>query len=415
MSADPDSFGSVTEVLLHRTRVRTHARGRVAVAAALLAPLAACSANGSPTAPDTEVTRTADDRPVTVTVTPTGERAAAGEPVTVTAKHGRLTSVTVTDGEGRGLAGEVARDGTSWTSDRNASPGTAYAVTVATRTAGGTADTTKTSFTTAPADKVNKVDWRPGAGGTVGVAQPISLVFDHPVENRAAVERQLKISTSNDTEGSWGWMRDWSGRDRVDWRPREYWQPGTEVTLNAELDGTDSGTGGGWFVRDYTTTFTIGARQVVEVDLDDHQLTLVRDGEAVRRIPVSGGTPGGDKRSWRGTAVLMAKEGTINMNSETVGLADAYDRMVDHSMRLTWSGMYAHAAPWNARYFGNENRSSGCIGMSDADAAWFYGQVRPGDPFEITGRDTKGVVAPGNGFGAWNESWRQWKERSALS
>lgn len=415
MSADPDSFGSVTEVLLHRTRVRTHARGRVAVAAALLAPLAACSANGSPTAPDTEVTRTAGDRPVTVTVTPTGERAAAGEPVTVTAEHGRLTSVTVTDGEGHRLAGEVARDGTSWTSDRKAVPGTAYAVTVATRTAGGTADTTKTSFTTAPADKVNKVDWRPGAGGTVGVAQPISLVFDNPVGNRAAVEKQLKISTSNDTEGSWGWMRDWSGRDRVDWRPREYWQPGTEVTLNAELDGTDSGTGGGWFVRDYTTTFTIGARQVVEVDLDDHQLTLVRNGEAVRRIPVSGGTPGGDKRSWRGTAVLMAKEGTINMNSETVGLADAYDRMVDHSMRLTWSGMYAHAAPWNARYFGNENRSSGCIGMSDADAAWFYGQMRPGDPFEITGRDTKGVVAPGNGFGAWNESWQQWKERSALS
>lgn len=27
-------------------------------------------------------------------------------------------------------------------------------------------------------------------------------------------------------------------------------------------------------------------------------------------------------------------------------------------------------------------------GMSDADAAWFYAQVRPGDPFEITGKDT---------------------------
>ncbi|OAH15419.1 hypothetical protein STSP_11900 [Streptomyces jeddahensis] len=54
----------------------------------------------------------------------------------------------------------------------------------------------------------------------------------------------------------------------------------------------------------------IGAQQIVKVDLDGHQLTLVRDGETVRRIPVSGGTSGGDKRSWRGTAVLMAKEGT---------------------------------------------------------------------------------------------------------
>ncbi|MFF5183940.1 Ig-like domain-containing protein [Streptomyces sp. NPDC000345] len=382
--------------------------------AALLAPLAACSPSASPGVPDTEVTPGTAAPPVKVTVTPTGEQVPAGEPVRVTAAGGRITSVTVTDAEKHRLAGKVAADGRSWVSDRKAVPGAAYTVTAATRTEGGTATSTRAAFTTAPADKVNKVDWRPGADATVGIAQPVSLVFDHPVRNRAEVEKQLKITTSNGTEGSWGWISDWSGRDRVDWRPRTYWKPGTKVTLNAELNGTDSGADGGWFVRDYTTTFTIGARQVVKVDLDSHQLTLVRDGETVRRIPVSGGTPGGDKRSWRGTAVLMAKEGTINMNSETVGLGDTYDKMVDQSMRLTWSGMYAHAAPWNAHYFGKANRSSGCIGMSDADAAWFYGQVRPGDPFEITGKDTKGVVAPGNGFGAWNLSWTEWQRKSAL-
>ncbi|WP_060886417.1 L,D-transpeptidase [Streptomyces caniscabiei] len=397
-----------------RTPVLAPARLRAVVVAALLVPLAACSASAGPGAPDTGGTPGADDRPVTVTVSPTGEQVPAGVPVRVTAAGGRLTSVTVTDAENHRLTGNVAADGRSWVSDRKAVPGAAYTVTAATRTEGGTADSARAAFTTAAAGKVNKVDWRPGADTTVGVAQPISLVFDHPVENRAEVEKQLRITTSNDTEGSWGWISDWSGKDRVDWRPRTYWKPGTEVTLNAELNGTDSGADGGWFVRDYTTTFTIGARQVVKVDLDSHQLTLVRDGETVRSLPVSGGTPGGDKRSWRGTAVLMAKEGTINMNSETVGLGNAYDKMVDHSMRLTWSGMYAHAAPWNAPYFGNANRSSGCIGMSDADAAWFYGQVRPGDPFEITGEDTKGVVAPGNGFGAWNLSWAGWQGLSAL-
>ncbi|MGW6578388.1 Ig-like domain-containing protein [Streptomyces globisporus] len=394
--------------------VHIHARVRAAVVAALVAPLAACSSSASSGGPAAEATPSPDDRPVTVSVTPTGKQIPAGEPVRVTVSGGRLTSVTVTDAEGRRLAGKAAADGRSWASDRKAAPGTTYEVTAATRSTGGTVRTARAGFTTAAADKVNKVDWRPGTGTTVGVAQPISLVFDHPVRNRAEVEKQLKVTTSNDTEGSWGWMRDWSGRDRVDWRPRTYWKPGTEVRLKAELNGTDSGAGGGWFVRDYTTAFTVGDRQIVEVDLDRHQLTLVRNGETVRRIPVSGGTPGGDKRSWRGTAVLMAKEGTINMNSETVGLADAYDKMVDHSMRLTWSGMYAHAAPWNARHLGRANRSSGCIGMSDADAAWFYGQVRPGDPFEITGKDTKGVVAPGNGFGAWNLSWTEWQEMSAL-
>ncbi|MEV0935951.1 Ig-like domain-containing protein [Streptomyces phaeochromogenes] len=401
-----------------RTRVLAHARVRAAVVAAataaLLAPLAACTSDTGDPGTETDAKPRADDRPVEVTVTPAGERVPAGEPVRVTAAGGRLTSVTVTDAEGHKLAGKAASDGRSWVSDRKAAPGAAYTVTAAAKSEGGTARSTKATFTTAGADKVNKVDWRPGAASTVGVAQPISLVFDNPVKNKAEVEKQLRVTTSNDTEGSWGWLTDWSGRDRVDWRPKAYWKPGTKVTLDAELNGTDSGTAGGWFVRDYTTTFAIGARQIAEVDLDRHQLTLVRDGRTVRRIPVSGGTPGGDKRSWRGTAVLMAKEGTINMNSETVGLGNAYDKMVKHSMRLTWSGMYAHAAPWNARYFGNSNQSSGCIGMSDANAAWFYGQVRPGDPFEITGKDTKGVVAPGNGFGAWNLSWNEWQRKSAL-
>ncbi len=134
----------------------------------------------------------------------------------------------------------------------------------------------------------------------------------------------------------------------------------------------------------------------------------------MRTIPVSGGTPGGDRRSWRGTAVLLSKEGTIRMNSETVGLGDAYDKMVDYSMRLTWSGAYAHAAPWNAAYFGRAIRSSGCVGMSDADARWLYGQVRVGDPFVITGADTKGPVAPENGFGAWNVGWDALRAMSAL-
>ncbi|MER6563054.1 Ig-like domain-containing protein [Streptomyces sp. NPDC001027] len=397
-----------------RIRALAHARVRAAVVAALLTPLAACSSGAGPGGSDAKGASGAADRPVTVTVTPKGTKVAAGRPVTVTASGGRLTSVTVTDAEGHRLAGRTAADGRSWVSDRKAVPGAAYTVTAATRSDGGAAKSTRSSFTTAEAGKVNKVDWRPGAGATVGVAQPISLVFDHPVKNRAEVEKLLKVTASNGTTGSWGWIRDWSGGDRVDWRPRTYFKPGTKITLNAQLNGTDSGPDGGWFVRDYTTVFTVGARQIVKVDLDSHQLTLERDGETVRRIPVSGGTPGGDKRSWHGTAVLMAKEGTINMNSETVGLGNAYDKMVDYSMRLTWSGMYAHAAPWNARYFGSVNHSSGCIGMSDANAAWLYGQVRPGDPFEISGKETKGVVAPGNGFGMWNLSWAEWQQKSAL-
>jgi lipoprotein-anchoring transpeptidase ErfK/SrfK len=387
-----------------RSPFRTAALGGTAVLAA--AALTACSggagaakADGKDTAPDTRIT-----------VNLTGKQARAGEPVKVTLAEGELRQVTVTDSRGGTLAGKVSADGRTWTSTRKAAPGTGYTV-VARSAAGGTAEA---GFATAAAGKVNKLTLAPGKNTTVGIAHPLSIVFDHPVKNKAEVEKHLKVTTSNGTVGSWGWMEDWSGKDRVDWRPQEYWKPGTKVTLDAQLNGVDSGGDGGWFVRDYTTRVTIGRNQVVKVDLDSHRLTLLRDGREVRDIPMSGGTPGGDKASWRGRTVLMSKEGTINMRSETVGLGDAYDKMVDYSMRLTWSGMYAHAAPWNARHMGNANRSSGCIGMDTPDARWVYEQVQVGDPFEVDGGDAKGTQALNNGYGDWNLSWADWQAKSAL-
>lgn len=384
----------------------------IAGTAVLGAALTACSGaaasdSGSGSGDDAGSARTPDTR---ITVNLQGMKAAAGKPVTVTLADGKLKTVKVTAAEGDALTGRISGDGRTWTSDRVAAPGTEYSV-EATDTGGGT---DRAGFSTAAADKVNKLTLAPGKNTTVGVAQPLSIVFDNPVKDKAAVERGLKVTTSNNTEGSWGWLQDYSGKDRIDWRPKEYWKSGTRVTLDADLNGIDSGPAGGWFVRDYATTFTIGRNQVVKVDLDRHRLALRRDGKTIMDVPMSAGTPGGDKASWRGTAVLMAKEGTINMRSETVGLGDAYDKMVDSSMRLTWSGMYAHAAPWNAAYFGVANHSSGCVGMSDANAAELYRKAQVGDPFEITGADAKGTVAEGNGYGAWNVSWSDWQAKSAL-
>ncbi|MEU5371476.1 Ig-like domain-containing protein [Streptomyces sp. NPDC005951] len=397
-----------------RPRIRRSApagrRARLALtgpAALLAAALTACSGGASGSA---EVGGDGKAPDTSITVNLRGEAAAPGEPVKVTLAHGTLKAVSVKPGEGGPLAGKISADGRTWTSDRVAAPGTAY--TVEATDADGGSD--RATFATAEAEKVNKLSLAPGKNTTVGIAQPLSVVFDHPVKDKAAVEKALKVSTSNGTEGSWGWLQDYSGKDRVDWRPEEYWKPGTKVTLDAQLNGVDTGADGGWFVRDYATTFTIGAAQVVKVDLDGHRLALHRDGKQAMDLPMSAGTPGGEKASWRGTAVLMSKEGTINMRSETVGLGDAYDKMVDYSMRLTWSGMYAHAAPWNANYFGQANRSSGCLGMSDANASALYGQVRVGDPFEITGAEAKGTVAEGNGYGAWNVSWEDWQAKSAL-
>ncbi|MET9801041.1 Ig-like domain-containing protein [Streptomyces sp. NPDC006368] len=396
---------------MSRTRPRSPFRSTALAGTAVIAAAALTGCSGGSGTANADQKGGEGTRPETrISLNLSGKQAKAGEPVRVTLAEGTLKQVTVTDSRGARLAGTVSGDGRTWTSARKAAPGTSY--TVEARDAGGGSATA--GFTTAAPEKVNKLTLAPGKNTTVGIGQPLSVVFDHPVKNKAEVEKHLRVTTSNNTVGSWGWMQDWSGKDRVDWRPRQYWQPGTKVTLKAELNGVDTGAAGGWFVRDYTTTFTVGGNQVVKVDLDNHRLKLLRDGAEVRDIPMSGGTPGGDKASWRGKTVLMSKEGTINMRSETVGLGDAYDKMVDYSMRLTWSGMYAHAAPWNAAYLGNANRSSGCIGMSDADARWVYEQVRVGDPFEVTGDDAKGTQALNNGYGEWNVSWADWQAKSAL-
>ncbi|MEV6955975.1 Ig-like domain-containing protein [Streptomyces sp. NPDC051183] len=344
-----------------------------------------------------------------ISVNLTGDQVKAGEPVKVTIADGKLALVKVTDAKGGELAGQISADGKTWTSERNASPGTDYKVEAQNTDSQNAA----AQFKTGAADKVNKVSINVPKGSTVGVAMPVSLVFDNPVKNKAEVEKQLKVTTSNNTEGSWGWFKDYSGKDRVDWRPKEYWKSGTDVKVDMNLNGVDSGQGGGLFARDYTTEFKIGKDRRMEVSLDTKKMSVSEDGQVVKTIPVSAGTPGGQKASWSGKMVLMSKEGTIRMDSQTVGLGDSYDKMVDYSMRLTWSGMYVHAAPWNTANFGRANTSSGCVGMSDANAADFYGQVQVGDPFEVVGSGSKGNAPLGNGYGEWNKSWDEWKQLSA--
>ncbi|MFI5668206.1 Ig-like domain-containing protein [Streptomyces sp. NPDC051704] len=380
--------------------------------ALLAAALTAC---GGGSGGDAKASGTADAKKkpdMAMSVNLTGDQAKPGEPVKVTLTEGKLATVKVSDGKGGELPGKIADDGKSWTSERNASPGTDYKV----EAQNTDSQSASAQFKTVAADKVNKVTINPGkATPVVGVAQPVSIVFDNPVKNKAEVEKHLKVTTSNNTEGSWGWFKDYSGNDRVDWRPKEYWKSGTDVKVEMNLNGVDSGQGGGMFVKDYNTEFKIGKDRRLQVNLDTHKMTVTEDGQAVKTIPVSAGTPGGQKASWSGKMVLMAKEGTIRMDSQTVGLGDSYDKMVDYSMRVTWSGMYIHAAPWNSGNFGRANTSSGCVGMSDANAKDLFAETQPGDLVEVTGDGSKGKADIGNGYGEWNLSWDEWKAKSALA
>jgi lipoprotein-anchoring transpeptidase ErfK/SrfK len=206
--------------------------------------------------------------------------------------------------------------------------------------------------------------------------------------------------------GSWHWF----GSERVDFRPQQYWAPGTKVTLHMRLDGVKSGSLYGRQNRD--VTFTIGRSLVATMDAATHRMTVTTGGKTTTLL-TSSGKPGFE--TWNGTMVVLEKDQDIRMNSATVGIfgVNAYDIPdVYWDVRLTPSGTFVHAAPWNAGKFGNVNGSHGCVGMSTSDAEWFFNQVIPGDP--VTVLHSKDTVRADNGFGDWNLSWSDWTAGSAL-
>jgi lipoprotein-anchoring transpeptidase ErfK/SrfK len=235
-------------------------------------------------------------------------------------------------------------------------------------------------------------------GQTVGVGMPISVTFDHaiPTGERAQVERQLKVDA--DVEGSWSWVKD---RDllegqRVDFRPRAYWSPGTEVTVRA-------GSG-------ITRHFTVGRSLVATVDVRTHMMKVVKDGQT-RNVPITAGAPGMD--TWNGTMVVSDKATKVFMNSQTVGYGDAYADYYYYAVHLTTSGTYLHQNPKANTYAGHQNVTHGCVGLAtDGTAKKFYDEVIPGDVVTVVG--SKDTVAVGNGYGDWNADWAQWRAGSAL-
>ncbi|MFF4347312.1 L,D-transpeptidase [Streptomyces sp. NPDC001530] len=236
-------------------------------------------------------------------------------------------------------------------------------------------------------------------GQTVGVGMPISVTFDHviPAAERADVERQLKVTA--DAEGSWSWVKDRNLLDgqRVDFRPRAYWKPGTEVTVRA---------GAG-----ITRHVTVGRSLVATVDVRTHTMTVEKAG-STRRVPITAGAPGMD--TWNGTMVVSDKATKVFMDAHTVGYGDAYAGYYSYAVHLTTSGTYLHQNPKANTYAGHQNVTHGCVGLAtDGTAKRFYDEVIPGDVVTVVG--SKDTVAVGNGYGDWNLSWEQWRAGSALS
>ena len=378
------------------SRVRRAAAAGVALVIAGSA-LAACTieqdGNAAENADASETAEEVKDDPAEISVEDGAEDVEPGVPVTVTAPAG-LEKVTMTNEDGKEVEAELNDDKTEWTTAEPLGYSREYTVEATTESG----KTSTATFSTVTPSAQSTASLSPQEGEEVGVGQAISFYFDIAPSDKQAVEDAITVETSNDTEGGFIWL----DANQLRWRPVEYWEPGTEVTVKADFYGRNLGEGI-YGAEDAETSFTVGDEFRTVLNNYGKTLTVFKNGEEIKSFPVSLGEDGAFDTP-NGTYVVGDQHDHLVMDSRTYGLAlenGGYVTPVDYATQLSYSGIYVHSAPWAIWALGKHNQSHGCINARPEDAQWFLQNTKRGDPVEIihTGGET---LSPYDGLGYWN-------------
>ncbi|MGW8379620.1 Ig-like domain-containing protein [Streptomyces sp. ODS28] len=341
-------------------------------------------------------------------VAPTGK-------LEVTAEKGKLTKVAVEDADGRPVDGKITEGGAAWRPAAHLSTGTRYSVRASAQDAEGRTATKKASFTTLKPKNPLLGRFTPEDGDKVGAGMPVSIEFNRPVEDRAAVEKAISVTADPKVRVEGHWF----GDQRLDFRPEDYWAKGTDVTLDLGLDGVE-GAKGVYGTQDKKVRFAVARHQVSVVDAKTKKMTVTRDGKKIKTIPITSGSP--EHPTYNGRMVISERLTETRMDGNTVGFgrdegAGGYDiKDVPHAQRLSTSGTFIHGNYWNPQStFGRANVSHGCVGLYDlrgggstkTPGAWFFRNSIVGDVVEIKNSHDK-TVQPDNGLNGWNMSWEKW-------
>lgn len=338
----------------------------------------------------------------------------------VTVSDGTLTNVELKTSEGAAVAGKIAADGKSWKPDAALKRSTKYALAATAKDEAGREAHENSSFTTLSPENSFIGSFVPEEGQTVGVGMPVSLTFNKPIKDQKAVQAAISVSSSSGQEV----VGHWFGNQRLDFRPEQYWQANSTVTLKLELQGVQ-GAPGITGAQNKTVTFKIGRSQVSTVDVKAKTMTVTRDGAVLKTIPISAGAPANP--TYNGQMVISEKFKETRMDGATVGFKNEegkgeYDiKDVPHAMRLSTSGTFIHGNYWGSdSIFGKVNTSHGCVGLNDAKGAndpdqpgaWFFDNTLIGDVVTVVNSPDK-TIKPDNGLNGWNMSWAEWKAGAA--
>jgi lipoprotein-anchoring transpeptidase ErfK/SrfK len=300
-----------------------------------------------------------------------------------------------------------------WTPTKPLTYGTKYTLTASARNAAHKVAKASTTFTTVTPQSQTTPSVGPLDGTTVGVGMPIRVFFDKKVadENRADVERHLKVTTSVPTDGAWNWI----SATEVHFRPSTFWPANTDVKLDAQLYGVALGNGV-WGEKDRTVSFHVGAKHVSVADAAAHTLQVYDGDQLVQTFPMSAGSNANPTRN--GDHVVLQSYRKIVMDSSTFGLAvDApggYRADVEYAVRISNNGEFVHAAPWSVGQQGHSNVSHGCINLSTSNATWYFNWAQAGDVVTVKNSVGPTLSSRDGDIYDWAIPWDQWKAGSAL-
>ncbi len=385
---------------------RRRALGVLALGAAAPGALAACfGADGEQAAAP----------PVAPSLTFTPAAGATGvlptELVRIEVADGWFQRITLTNPDGKVVAGALNRDRTVFTTSEPLGYGVLYTWDGSVVGQDGKATPVAGGFTTVNPNIVVNNQFQLSDGQTVGVAAPIILQFDEPISDKAAVEKALIVTTNPPVEGGWAWLPDEAQGSRVHWRTREYYPPGTTVHVEAKLYGVGFGDNN-FGAADSTLDINIGRRQLVKADAPTHRIQVVTDDGVIMDFPCSygeGDQPRNVTRS--GIHVVTEKYEDFYMSNPAAGYSNIRER---YAVRISNNGEFIHANPASAGAQGNSNVTNGCINLSLEDAQQYFSTAIYGDPVEVTGTRIHLSYADGD-IWDWAVDWDEWKRMSALS
>jgi lipoprotein-anchoring transpeptidase ErfK/SrfK len=383
------------------------------ILAATLLFSACSSGDGDNAAPGAPGESSSAAAPAAVAIEPA---AASGispsTPIVVKATNGKLTAVTVTSGKGKTVAGEFSPDKLSWTSTEVLGYGGTYQVKADAQNADGKpAEKTAQVTTLTPKKQANaNLIPAPAAVKSVGVGQPIVFSFGTAVKDKAAVEKALSVQSSPKQDGGWYWIDD----KNVHYRPKEYWKPGTTLTVSAKIYGVNFGNGV-YGAEDRTETYKVHDSWIAKADGNSEQMQIFHNGSMVKSMPISMGkdaTP-----THLGPHIISDKQANYTMDSCTYGVCPpdpkAYRSNEKFSERISNDGEFVHENPNSVGQQGSSNVSHGCINLNAANAEWFFNNFGLGDVVEVT--NSGGPQLPvWDLYGDWSKSWADWQKGSAL-